>query len=189
MLDLGYFKMQKVTRGYKVSFTTPGSISMRVVSRLNHPSGYNDQLINNDDTRNSALSGSQINQILRSLIMSGIVLAYRLFSIDLRDVPEDLLVFLVLSCRELSISKTNLSTSQLSAILQAIQRSDNLEELELKEKNLKDITAQGKAACIASLKTVLLDDFSNNIGHEEENKSVNRTKSEESFSAMLLQGR
>ena len=152
---------------------------MRVVSRLNQPMSANSPHHDVNDTRNLDLSGNQINLILESLVMSGIVVAYRLYKIELRDVPENLLVSLVQSCRELSICQTNLSTSQLSAIFQSIQRSENLEELELKERNLKYIPVQQKAASIASLKRVLLDDCSDNTDLEEEN---------ENFSEILLQG-
>ena len=119
--------------------------------------------------------------------MSGNVVAYRLSGIDLREVPGDLLNSMVTASRELNISGTKLSTCQLSAIFQAIQRADVLEELEIKEENLKYVPTQRITPCIAALKRVIIDDCSNNNEPAEETKVSKH--SEDSISEILLEGK
>jgi len=190
MLDLGFFKMIKIKGGFKVNLTKPGNISIRRFQRL-LPFEYRRQRINSlhgIDSENSSLSVVQMSEILDILGKSRAVTAYRIYRVDLSEIADDLLVSLVLSCKDLNILKTNLSTSQLSAVFEAIQRSDTLEELEIKEENLKNIPTYQKTACVAALKSVLLDDSSNNNEQVEETEKHNQSPSEHCLGQILAQG-
>ena len=192
MLDLGHLKMIKIRGGFRVCLSKQVVFnSVRRFSRL-MPFDHHGQFFRGvhgagNNSKNSDLSGSQVNQILEAMCMSGNVVAYRLCGIDLREVPGDLLNSMVTASRELNISGTKLSTCQLSAIFQAIQRADVLEEVEIKEENLKYVPTQRITPCIAALKRVIIDDCSNN------NEPVEETKisklSEGSLSEILLEGK
>jgi len=93
---------------------------------------------------------------------------------------------MVTASRELNISGTKLSNCQLSAIFQAIQRADVLEELEIKEENLKYVPTQRITPCIAALKRVIIDDCSTNNEPVEETKVSKH--SEDSLCEILLKG-
>ena len=95
--------------------------------------------------------------------MSGNIVSFKLCMIDLRGVPEDLLACLGFSSRELSIAHTQLSTGQISTMLQTITShfQHNIEDLEIREENLKYVDTDIIAACQAKLKKCILDEFSN----------------------------
>ena len=132
----GCLNISKMKEGYVISFSKLWD--MRYILGY----GY----------ENSDLSGDQIIQILEALSMSGNIVAYSLSGVDLSRVPEDLLASLAISCRELSIANTKLSTGQLSAILHTVQShyQNTLEELDIREKNLKYVQTKQKTGCIAA---------------------------------------
>ena len=105
------------------------------------------------------MSGDQINELLETLVMSGNIVSYKLHMIDLSNVPEDLLACLVFSSRDLSISQTQLSTAQISAILHTIRNHFQLsiQDLEIREENLKYVDTDIIADCQTKLKKCILN--------------------------------
>ena len=194
LLDLGYFKMKKKKTGFSVSFSKQVvfNSSLRRFPRL-LPFEHHGQVIQGvhgagNNSKNSTLTASQINQILETMSSSGNVVEYRLCRIDLKEVPEHLLTSMVTSSRVLHISYTKLSTSQLTAILKAIQGTVGLDELELKEENLKYVPTHQITSCIASLRSALLDDCSNN--NEALSEGTPSPKpSQDSLSDILIEGK
>ena len=185
--------MKKKKRGFSVSFSKQVvfNSSLRRFPRL-LPFEHHGQVIQGvhgagNNSKNSTLSASQINQILETMSSSGNVVEYRLCRIDLKEVPEDLLTSMVTSSRVLHISYTKLSTSQLTAILKAIRGALGLDELELKEENLKYVPTHRITSCISSLRSALLDDCSNN--NEALSEGTPSPKpSQDSLSDILLEG-
>ena len=176
--------------GYKVSLSKSKEFPPLRFPRLLPPE-HQEQLRRHlaraaNNLRNSNLSASQINQILGSLKIFGRVVSLRLYSVDLSNVPIDLLPSLVTSCRDLNISETNLTTSQISAIFQAIQRSGTLQELEMQEKHLKDVPTHEKTACIVALKSVTLDDGSDD---DKAKRTEEATLFEDCLGSVLLKGK
>ena len=133
----GCLNISKMKEGYVISFSKLWDVRYQ---------------FSNPRYENSKLSGDQIIKILEALSMSGNIVAYSLSGVDLSRVPEDLLASLAISCRELSIANTKLSTGQLSAILHTVQShyQNTLEELDIREKNLKYVQTKQKTGCIAA---------------------------------------
>eukprot|EP00092_Neocalanus_flemingeri_P020551 GFUD01022264.1.p1 GENE.GFUD01022264.1~~GFUD01022264.1.p1 ORF type:complete len:843 (-),score=156.45 GFUD01022264.1:136-2664(-) len=188
-LNLGYFKMSKSKRGFRISFSKQVVFhsAMRRLPRF-LPFEHHGQVIQGvhgagNNSKNSFLSANQINDIIGTMCQSGQIVEFRLCRIDLKEVPEDLLAAMVSTAKVLNISYTKLSTSQLSAIFKATQVADGLEELELKEENLKYVPTYQITASIPSLKKVSLDDCSNN--NEE---TAHPKGAQDSLSDILLEG-
>jgi hypothetical protein len=186
--------MKKKKNGFSVSFSKQVvfNSSLRRLSRL-LPFEHHGQVIQGvhgagNNSKNSTLSAIQINQILETMSSSGNVVEYRLCRIDLNEVPEDLLTSMVTSSRVLHMSYTKLSTSQLKAIFQAIRGAVGLDELELKEENLKFVPTQQITSCISSLRSAFLDDCSNNNEALSEGTSC-PNPSQDSLSDILLEGK
>ena len=156
--------MVKTCEGYEVAFGHGWESTM---SRLEHHREFIRRVLSRrlrvgrTRARNN-LSGYQINEILETLVLSGNIVSYKLHMIDLSNVPEDLLACLVFSSRVLSISQTQLSTGQISAILHTIRNHFQLsiQDLEIREENLKHVNTDIIADCQTKLKKCILNEFS-----------------------------
>ena len=156
--------MVKTSEGYVVAF---GHAWESTMSRLEHHREFIRRVLSRRlrvgrARARNILSGDQINEILEILVISGNIVSYKLHMIDLSNVPEDLLACLVFSSRELSISQTQLSTGQISAILHTIRNHFQLsiQDLEIRVENLKYVDTDIIADCQTKLKKCILNEFS-----------------------------
>ena len=186
---MGYFKMSRYKGGFRVSFSKQVvfSSTLRRLPRF-LPFEHHGQFIHGvhgagNNSKNSILSANEITDILGKMCQSGKIVEYRLCRIDLSEVPEEVLASVLLTSRVVNISYSKLTKGQLSAIFKAVQESGVIEELDLKEENLKLIPTYQMTASVTALKRVSFDDCSNN---NEENSSPK--PHQECLSEILLEG-
>ena len=130
-------------RGFKVSISIP---ERQELVELDEPVELQEEYRAENKI---FLSKTEMIEILEKLNKSCNVTAYRIWGPDLSGVSEEVLVSMVLQSTELRISRCNLSRIQLCAISNNIQKS-KLEELEVKEMNLKYIPLQENIAEVES---------------------------------------
>ena len=178
-LNLGYFKMSRSKEGFCVNFSKEVAFPIEYHGRI-----IQGVPVPGNNLKNSFLSANQINDVIEKMCHAGNVVEYRICRVDLKEVPEKLLDSMVSPSKVLFISYTNLSTSQLSAVFKAIQASDVIEELYLREDNIKHVPAYQISASIPACRKVSLNDCSNN-----KEESIKPKVIHDSLSDILLEGK